>query len=211
MVIREGGEGVEQLFERLAALLDYPGPTIADHTAACGEELAQRFPQAAAGLLPWRTYLHEHPLSAVEELYTHTFDLNPVCTLEVSFYLFGEDYRRGMFLAQLRASQQEVGLRAGRELPDHLPVLLRWLARIYGSELHIDLVSECLLPALRRMDQQLAERSNPYRGILQTIAQVLEQDLAARGQRVQGQSKPEFPSADPFLAPLPDRGGTMYP
>jgi len=164
-------------YERLAALLDYPNEQTAAQLEACLSELRERFPEAAGRLAGLRDFLHDQPVWAAEELYTHTFDINPVCALGVGYHLFGEDYRRGLFLAKLRESQEEVGLTGERELPDHLPVVLRWLARVYGTELHSDMVSECVLPALRKMDEGLAEGTNPYRGVLQAVGLVLEQDL----------------------------------
>jgi nitrate reductase delta subunit len=166
------------LYEQLASLLDYPDERTAGQLEACLPELRERFPEAAEALTGWRSYLCDHPVWSVEELYTHTFDVNPVCTLDVSYYLFGEDYQRGLFLGQMRESLEAVGLQEGRELPDHLPVVLRWLARVYGSELHADMVSECVLPALRKMDESLADGTNPYRGVLQAVAMVLERDLS---------------------------------
>lgn len=74
------------------------------------------------------------------------------------------------------------------ELPDHLPVILRWLARIYGTEICTDMVRECVLPTIRRMDNALAPArdahgnveggANPYREVLQAVALVLQSDLA---------------------------------
>jgi nitrate reductase molybdenum cofactor assembly chaperone NarJ/NarW len=169
------------LIERLAALLDYPGPETAARLEAGLCELRGYSPEAVEALKEWASYVRENPVWSVQELATHTFDLNPVCSLDVGYYLFGEDYQRGMFMAYLRESQEEVGLAAGQELPDHLPVLLRWLARVWGTELHTDMVSLCVLPALHKMDEALADGTNPYRGVLQAVARVLERDLAERG------------------------------
>lgn len=165
-------------YEQLAILLDYPNERMAARLERCLSELGDCCPEAAERLAGLRGFLRDQPVGAAEELYTHTFDINPVCTLDVGYHLFGEDYRRGLFLAHLRESQEEVGLTGERELPDHLPVVLRWLARVYGTELYTDMVSECVLPALRKMDGVLAEGTNPYRGVLQAVAVVLEQDLA---------------------------------
>ena len=36
----------------------------------------------------------------IQELYTRTFDINPVCTLEIGWHIFGEDYARGALLVK---------------------------------------------------------------------------------------------------------------
>ena len=63
----------------------------------------------------------------LEELYTRTFDINPVCSLEVGWHLFGEDYNRGAFLVRMRGLLREHGIEEGAELPDHLESVLRVL------------------------------------------------------------------------------------
>jgi nitrate reductase delta subunit len=146
--------------------------------------LGEQFPDAAEALAGWSCHFREKPVWSVQELYTHTFDLNPVCSLDVGYYLFGEDYQRGLFMAHLRESQEEVGLDHERELPDHLPVLLRWLARVWGTELHTDMVSLCVLPAMRKMNEALDGGTNPYRGVLQALTEVLKADLTERGMEV---------------------------
>ena len=55
--------------------------------------------------------------------HTRTFDLNPVCTLEVGYHLFCENYKRGEFLANLRATEAPFELGQEFQLPDYLPVL----------------------------------------------------------------------------------------
>jgi nitrate reductase delta subunit len=167
--------------EKLATLLDYPDESTRACLVACLDELRAEAPDAVEALGEWERYVVGVPVWDVQELYTQTFDLNPVCSLDVGYYLFGEDYQRGLLLALLRESQEEAGMTDEQELPDHLPVVLRWLARVQGSELHTDMVSECVLPAMRKMDECLAGGTNPYRGLLQAIERVLAADLAARG------------------------------
>jgi nitrate reductase molybdenum cofactor assembly chaperone NarJ/NarW len=169
------------LLERLAALIDYPDEQIGAHLEACQGDLNRILPEAQASLAEWQGFLDQNPLWAVQELYTQSFEINPICPLDIGYYLFGEDYQRGLFLAQLRESQEEVGLTDEVELPDHLPVLLRWLARVYGSDLHTDMAAECLVPVLRRMDESLSPAGSPYRSVLHAITLVLERDLSERG------------------------------
>jgi len=162
----------------LASLLDYPDVGVA-HLEECTLFVWRELEEATDLLADWRHFLQTTPLEQMQEIYTHTFDLNPVCTLDFSHYLFGEDYRRGVFLAHLRESMEEAGIDAGGELPDHLPVVLRWLARIYGTELYQEMVTECILPALAKMEECFADGANPYKGVVQTVALYLERSLSS--------------------------------
>ncbi|MCC6731151.1 MAG: nitrate reductase molybdenum cofactor assembly chaperone [Chthonomonadales bacterium] len=175
-------------YEQLAALLDYPDESTGAKLRACLAESVGQTAEVARLLEEWAGYFEATPLWAVQELYTRTFDLNPSCSLDVGYYLFGEDFQRGVFLAHLRESQEAAGMAPEIELPDHLPVILRWLARIYGTEICTDMVRECVLPTIRRMDNALAPArdahgnveggANPYREVLQAVALVLQSDLA---------------------------------
>ena len=97
----------------------------------------------------------------MQELYTMTFDLNPVATLEAGWHLWGEQYERGRFLADLRARQDALGIDAGTELPDHLPVLLEMLERQFDPELATQ-----VLAALEKIEKPLNEHGNPYRHVI---------------------------------------------
>ena len=98
----------------------------------------------------------------VEELYTRTFDLNPVATLEVGWHLWGEAYERGRFLADLRGLQELMGIEAGSELPDHLTVILATLAHLDDPSLLITQIA----PALEKIAAPLNEQGNPYRHLI---------------------------------------------
>ena len=61
-------------------------------------------------------------------------DINPECTLEVGWQLYGEDYNRGAFLVRMRAWMRSVGVEERGELPadlaaDDAEVVGRHLAR----------------------------------------------------------------------------------
>jgi nitrate reductase delta subunit len=203
----------EHLFEQLAAALEYPGEGTRAQVEACAAALGGPLPEVAAALSELRQALAERPLARLQELYTQTFDLAPACPLHVGYYLFGEDYRRGLFMAQLRERQEAVGLESEGELPDHLPLVLRWLARAGthgvgdGSEEAQEMVTECLLPALGRMDEALAAGSNPYRGVLAAVAQVLRRDLEARGIPITAPVAAARPGAE-LTRPRAERPGS---
>jgi nitrate reductase delta subunit len=105
----------------------------------------------------------------LEELYTTTFDLNPVATLEVGWHLWGEQYERGRFLADLRGLQAQLGIDDGGELPDHLTVLLPTIAaRPDDAELR-----QKAAKAIEKMLKPLDEHGNPYRHVLRAAKEAL--------------------------------------
>lgn len=170
-----------ELLERLGTVLKYPDATTQPHLQHCIESLCDQQREAAELLERLNQYMLETPLWSVQELYTTTFDLSPVCSMDVGYHLFGEDYQRGVFMAQLLESMEEAGMVAQKELPDHLPVVLQWMSRVYATELHTDMAIECVLPTMRKMDESFVDSTNPYRGALRAVAILLKSDLTNRG------------------------------
>ncbi len=199
-------------YAALAAMLAYPDEGA---FATCRTWLSERgrgYPDAARHLREWLTALEPLDIRECQELYTRTFDLNPCCTLDIGYYLFGEDYQRGAFMAEVRSALDRCGIPCDEELPDHLPNLLRWLDHVRGTEEHVEMVAECLLPVLKKMDGAFvspasgkqdgrggercpddaghpAKRDNPYRSLLQGIAGVLERDLMGEGRRLNDEGR----------------------
>lgn len=109
---------------------------------------------------------------AREELYTRTLDLNPVAAPYVGYQLYGEDYRRGAFMATMSSELGRLGLEPDGELPDHLTCVLRYLAT---AETPAAEVVDGTARALRSMARQLAgiDGSNPYRHLVQATQAVV--------------------------------------
>lgn len=116
-------------------------------------------------------------LNDLQELYTRTFDLNPVCALEVGYHLFGENYKRGEFLANLRETEAPFELGQQNQLPDYLPVLLRLLDKLEDEELRESLIAECLIPAIDKMLAALKDSENPYRSLLEILRTTLQSEV----------------------------------
>lgn len=165
------------LYGLFAELFAYPTPAILQQTEECLERLPVTHPEAARALERFYHSLQQHTLEEVEELYTTTFDMQPVCYPYVGYQLFGESYKRGAFMAQLNEAYHAFGYSAGEELPDHLSVILRFLgldsANRQGDFCQA-LLSEGLTPALGKMLQTFGTQSeNPYFGLLAALQSFL--------------------------------------
>ena len=127
-------------------------------------------------LTEFRSAINTLSLSDLQELYTRTFDLNPVCALEIGYHLFGENYKRGQFLASLRETEAPFDLSQEHQLPDYLPALLRLLTKLEDEELRGSLIGECLVPAIGKMLASLKDTENPYRYLLECVRTTLQSE-----------------------------------
>ncbi len=115
----------------------------------------------------------ELSLGEWEELHTATLDLTPQFIPYVGDVAWGENYRRGAFMAELKVAMERCGVELGGELPDHIEPVLRYLA--VAEEPLADLV-DVLPSVLATMKQVLhtASPQNPYRHLVAATV-----DLAA--------------------------------
>jgi nitrate reductase delta subunit len=166
-----------RLYDGLAGLFIYPGEDYRERLAEC-RQLASPIPEAAVLLERFAGRTAGLTPEGIEELYTQTFDLNPVCSPEVGWHLFGENYSRGEFLVQMRQEMRRAGLEESTELPDHLCHVLAVVARL-GQREADRFVSAYVLPALQKMLAGVAGKDNPYEGLLEAVRCVVTSPYGA--------------------------------
>jgi nitrate reductase molybdenum cofactor assembly chaperone NarJ/NarW len=160
---------------QIGLLLAYPRGDYGDRLELCRTARPLGDAEADSLLGSFVRQIQSLPLEKVQELYTHTFDLNPVCALEVGWQLHGEDYARGEFLVAMRKQLRLHCIPESRELPDHLSCVLSLRDRMEPEEAR-NFTEASLLPALNKMLAGFPERSNPYRNLLLAIAKLLSSD-----------------------------------
>ncbi len=160
---------MKNIFQLFDEILDYPGPQLAAQVDECMGQLAGECPEAADALRRFQSEREQMRLEPLQEAYTSVFDMLPECTLNLGYHLFGEDWRRSVFLARLNELFQAKSFPVDKELPDHLCLILRFLGQHELDSEANDLIAEGVLPALSRIDEGLAATSSPYRFALKAL------------------------------------------
>jgi len=187
---------MKDLLETLAMAYQYPTPSSAEAL----EERVKRLPKGAAraGLERFIKAVLALDLCEQEELYTRTLDLTPLTAPYLAYAVYGEDYRRGSFMAAMNRELAANFVDAAGELPDHLIPVLRYLAQVTHKasmrDTHPLVASEplpellqLLGPALRQIHHTLKtlEPKNPYLALIEAtqeaVAPILKNFQAARG------------------------------
>jgi nitrate reductase delta subunit len=181
---------MQQICALFAELLDYPTTGLSRQARDCAGLVASTCPSAATFLEEFCDVVLDMPLSRLEEIYTRTFDLKCLCYPYVGYHLVGESYRRGAFLARLGEGYRARGFAASRELPDHISVVLRflalqpevWYAGPGDEAFDAVLLREGLVPALAKMAACFEEESsNPYALIVRALSMLVSGDGSATG------------------------------
>ena len=155
-----------------AEILDYPEHLIAKSVGNFIAELETESPEACAPLKDFQTAIADKDLGQLQELYTNAFDLRPDCTTNLGYHMFGDDGRRGVFLAELKGRMEARGIPLGVELADHISLILRYLDAV--EEERAPIVEDCLLPSTSRMVEVLGSSGNPYQYALRALLSVLQ-------------------------------------
>jgi nitrate reductase delta subunit len=164
-----------ELFDALAGLLEYPLENWFGKYEECKALIFLTDFSRVGYFSDFCLEIRKYSLLEMQELYTRTFDLNPVCALEIGYHLFGEDYKRGEFLARLRETENPYQLGQEQQLPDYLPVVLRLLVQMEDAEERAAMIGYCLIPALRMMNEALIKKKNSYGNIIKFLLEMLKQ------------------------------------
>lgn len=138
-------------YYRLAPLFEYPQEDYLERMNECREFIAETYPEAVHWIDTFLELLPGGELREKQELYTRSFDVQAITTLDVGYVLFGEDYKRGEMLANIMKEHRLVGNDCGTELGDFLPNLLRLLPKMRDADLAEEIVQELMVPAVRKM------------------------------------------------------------
>lgn len=170
---------------RIAPLLEYPTVDTRAQAIALAESM-KWYAEIWEDLLEaFALHLQLTPAAELEETYTRAFDMNPSSSLDIGWHLFGETYKRGSFMANLRQSLREHGIPEGTELPDHLPTVLRLLPALPVEDAR-DLTRDCILPALAKLRPKL-DGAAPYNHLLEALELMLHV-LAPAAEPAQGEA-----------------------
>ena len=157
----------------LARVLSYPGEDYLDVVREFQPLARKQFPYQPGLLDGFVAYVEAARIDEIEEHFTRTFDLNPVCCMEIGWQLYGEDYNRGSLMVNLRQQIRSMGLTENVELPDHLSNVLPLLGRMDPQEAS-NLCASYLLPAVKKMQDGLKDKSNPYEEVLALVRNLFE-------------------------------------
>lgn len=151
-----------RVFQLFAQMLEYPRPGLAAAVSECKGLVSSTSPKAAVLLGAFHAFVEATPVGRLEEIYTGAFDLDATSYPYVGFHLFGESYKRSIFMIGLKERYRDCNFAIpGNDLPDHVAVVLRFLAVCEDTAMAGDLIQDALLPTLKRMTAKSADEAEP--------------------------------------------------
>lgn len=177
-------------YDSLARMLDYPG---GKEGLLADSDTVSRVLEAKdidPPLAPFARFVESSTLAGLQEEYVATFDFNPAVAPYLGHHLYGDNQRKGAYLIRLKQEFGRHGFASsGPELPDHLPLVLgflAFLARNAEDGVRRSFISECVLPGVERLSSAFSVRKNsPWKPVVEAAKLLCAVDSA-----VQEEGKP---------------------
>lgn len=159
-------------FKALSALLSYPCADLKMASAEIADVLATEsiLSQASrSAIQPLLQDLGSRDLYDLQERYVLLFDRSRTLSLNLFEHVHGESRDRGGAMVDLLETYRAGGFDLmTSELPDHLPVLLEFLATQPLNEAKIILADAGAI--LAALAERLTRRESPYAAVLEALA-----------------------------------------
>lgn len=161
-------------FKALSALLSYPTEELqqaAGEIAAVIEAEALLSPDARAGLAPLIEQMATWDIYDLQERFVLLFDRSRTLSLNLFEHVHGESRERGPAMVDLIETYRAGGYDlAATELPDHLPILLEFMATRPRDEA-LELLRDAghIIAALA---ERLQRRESPYAAVMAGLAEL---------------------------------------
>lgn len=162
---------IKSVLDAFASVLMYPEQ---DHDVLVQlliERCDADYTDVTERIVNYQSHISSLSLSAREELYIQTFDLNKAGTLDLGWHLFGEDYNRGLFLVKVRQYLQLFEIPESHELPDHVSQVLRVLGRMSRDDAN-QFAYACVIPAIEIIGEGI-QSENPYDQLVGGLSELL--------------------------------------
>ena len=145
-------------YTTISRLFEYPNENYYGHLVETIDILSQDYPDAASELEMFSSRLPKD-IYRLQELYTKSFEVQAVTSLEIGYLLYGDDYTRGEVMVNLNKEHKAVENELGTELSDHLSNVLRLLPKMTDKKIVNDLVTMMIVPAIEVMIKEYSPKN----------------------------------------------------
>ena len=173
---------VADAYAGIARMFDYPQDATELRTA---RDAASSFLDEHGLDCSLASFAMDAPLARMQEEYVALFDFNPATAPYLGHHLFGDNQKKGGYMIGLKQEYGRHGfIPPGNELPDHLSVVLAFLAHLARKEsatVRQAFITEKALPGIDRLCAAFAARQDsPWRQVAEAARLVCTADCTGR-------------------------------
>lgn len=183
----------------ISRLLEYPDAALWQHqqelfdALASGDNLSKADAQQVGIFL---RDLTSQDLLDAQATYSELFDRGRATSLLLFEHVHGESRDRGQAMVDLLAQYERHGLHLdSRELPDHLPLYLEYLAQLPAAEAIGGL--QDIAPILALLQARLQQRESHYASLFDALLTLTKTavDNAQVAEKIAGEARDDTPQA----------------
>lgn len=172
------------IYTQFALLLDFPKENIAGLIEGCVKILnasPQYPPEVSEEIDRFRERVEGMSLDDLQGIYSYTFEMSADYTLDMAYNQY-EGFKRSNMLVSIKEMYKDQGFPfdsvAKGELPDHLPVILRFLDFLQDEELKKDFRESFLIKGIEKLKKNIESKpDNPYRHLVNALWMIIDKDV----------------------------------
>ncbi len=138
-------------YEKLAQLFQYPKTDYKEKVKEAETVLSELYSETLTTFKQFSDFVSTSSHDEITEIFTRTFDVQAITTLDVGYVLFGDDYKRGELLVNLNREHREAANECNDELADNLSNLLSLLPKMQNYNVRNELVEIIIMPGLTKI------------------------------------------------------------
>ena len=188
-------------YKTLADIFRYPDENLKSRTTDFLSLVSEQFPEQTENVSKLLDSFNSMSVRKQQEYYLKTFDVQAVCSLDIGYVLFGEDYKRAQLLVNLQTEHKAAGVDCASELGDYLPNVLALLSKTNDPDFAEELGFIITSQAVRFMLTKFKNVDNIYKDMLKVLLLFLQHDF--KGEQLAEYALPEqtFEGAGEFAIP----------
>lgn len=172
------------IYTGFAALLDYP---MGDLTSRIDDTVnifggdSQYPPEVLTALKDFKAAIAYISLDELQETYSYTFEMSSDYTLDLGHHVL-DGFKRAEKLVNIKTMYRKYNFpfeTLGRgELPDHLPLVLRFMGFVEDEEVKRDFRRDFVIKALEKLNKNFTKnQENPYSPAINAVYRVIDRDV----------------------------------
>ncbi len=166
-------------YDKLAQIFQYPKNDYNEKVKEAETVLSEFYPETLTTFKQFSDFVSNSTHDEITEIFTRTFDVQAITTLDIGYVLFGDDYKRGELLVNLNREHREADNECNGELADNLSNLLALLPKMQNHDIRDELVEIIIMPGLTKIIKEfdiktMLLKNNIYKKQYKTIIEQSE-------------------------------------
>lgn len=171
-------------YSQLASLFDYPTDSLVsrvDEVINNVSSIEGLPPELINSIKEFRKAIEKLPIHEVQVVYSYTFEMSSDFTLDMGAHIY-DGFKRADNLVNIKTMYRRFEFpfeTLGKgELPDHLPLILRFLGFVKEEGVKKEFEKDFLIKCLEKLNKNFTKRQDiPYYHVINAVYRLIDKDV----------------------------------